>query len=168
MMPVMAKPNPESKPGKSKSSGGSLKPFFAGLFVGIFLTAATGWYFVVVRNDPRVRQAWDSWDAQLVALHLTGDDIKQELDRTGRVVRRQARELGKALAESDAGITAKIKAKLLADRELSAAGISVNTTAGRVTLAGHVASLKQIGRAIALAYDTDGVREVTSTLQVKP
>jgi len=166
----MAKPTPEPKPGKSKSGGAGLKPFFTGLAVGVFLTAATGWYFVAVRHDPRVRHAWNSWDAQLAALHLRGEDIKQELARSGRVVRRQAREFGAVMAETsaDAVITAKIKTKLLADRELSATGISVNTTDGHVTLAGRVATHTQVGKAILLAMDTEGVKEVTSTLQVKP
>ena len=67
----------------------------------------------------------------------------------------------------DATITAKIKTKYAIDRDLSAFGISVNTTDGRVTLAGHVTSHQQIGKAMLIALETDGVREVSSTLQVK-
>jgi hyperosmotically inducible protein len=143
-----------------------MKDFFIGLIVGAFLTAGTGWYFVAVRNNPRVAHAWD---AVLRAWHLGSDDIQQELDRTGKVLRRQATEFGAAMASasSDTAITAKIKAKYAMDRDLSAFGISVNTTDGRVTLAGDVTSHQQIGKAMLIALETDGVREVNSTLQVK-
>jgi hyperosmotically inducible protein len=67
----------------------------------------------------------------------------------------------------DARITAAIKAKLLTSKELSAWNISVNTTAGVVTLSGIVDSPDEIGRAMVIAMDAEGVREVISTLQVK-
>jgi osmotically-inducible protein OsmY len=106
----------------------------------------------------------------LRVLHLRSDDIKDELARTGRVVRREAREAGQAIADAtaDARVTGTIKAKLLASRDLSARDISVNTTGGVVTLSGSVTSSENIGKAILLAMETDGVREVISTLQVKP
>jgi osmotically-inducible protein OsmY len=147
-----------------------MKDFFIGLLVGALLTAGTGWYFVVARNDSRVEHAWNLLDARLTAWHLGGDDVHDELGRTGKVLRRQARDFGAALASasSDAAITAKIKGKYVMERDLSVFGISVNTTDGRVTLAGNVASHQQIGKAMLIALETDGVREVNSTLQVKP
>ncbi len=146
-----------------------MRDFFIGLIVGAFLTAGTGWYFTVARKNPRVVHVWDAVDAKMTAWHLRGDDIKDELSRTGKVLRRQASEFGVAVANatSDAAITAKIKAKYAIDRDLSAFGISVNTTDGRVTLAGNVTSHQQIGKAMLIALETDGVREVNSTLQVK-
>jgi hyperosmotically inducible protein len=146
-----------------------MKDFFIGLLVGAFLTAGTGWYFVVGRSNPRVAHAWDVVDAQLTAWHLRGDDVREELGHTGRVLRRQVSDFGAAIASasSDTAITAKIKAKYAIERDLSAFGISVNTTDGRVTLAGNVTSHDQIGRAMLIALETDGVREVNSTLQVK-
>ena len=56
----------------------------------------------------------------------------------------------------------------MGSRELSALSISVNTTAGVVTLSGFVNSTEDISKAMLLALETDGVREVISTLQVKP
>jgi hypothetical protein len=146
-----------------------MKSFFIGLIVGALLTAGTGWYFVVGRNDPRVAHAWDMVDAELAVWHLHGDDIRDELNRTGKVLRRQAVEFGAAMASasSDAAITGKIKAKYAIDHDLSTFSISVNTTDGRVTLAGNVRSHQQIGKAMLIALETDGVREVNSTLQVK-
>jgi len=146
-----------------------MKDFFIGLVVGVFLTASTGWYFMVARKDPRVVHAWDVLDGKLTAWHLRGDDIKDELSRTGKVLRRQAGDFGAAMfsASADTAITAKIKAKYAVEHDLSAFSISVNTTDGRVTLAGNVTSHQQIGRAMLIALETDGVREVNSTLQVK-
>jgi osmotically-inducible protein OsmY len=146
-----------------------MRDFFIGLVVGVFLTAATGWYFVVARNYPGVRHTWDVIDARLAAWHLRADDVAEELARTGQVLRRQARGVGAAVADasSDAAITGKIKAKFAIDSNLSALGISVNTTDGHVTLAGAVASHQLIGKAVLIALETDGVREVSSTLQIK-
>ena len=146
-----------------------MKDFLIGLLVGAFLTAGTGWYFVVGRSNPRVAHAWDVVDARLTAWHLRGDDVREELGHTGRVLRRQASDFGAVMASasSDTAITAKIKAKNAVERALSLFGISVNTTDGRVTLAGNVTSHQQIGKAMLIALETDGVREVNSTLQVK-
>jgi len=146
-----------------------MKNFFIGLIVGTFLTAGAGWYFVFARKDPRIAHAWDTINAELTAWHLGSDNIREELDRTGKVLRRQATEFGAAMASasSDTAITGKIKAKYAIDRDLSTFSISVNTTDGRVTLAGNVTSHQQIGKAMLVALETDGVREVNSTLQVK-
>jgi hyperosmotically inducible protein len=73
-----------------------------------------------------------------------------------------------AEATDDARTTAAIKAKLALDRELSVFDVSVDTTDGRVTLAGHVDSPDEIARAIGIAFEQDEVREVVSTLQVRP
>jgi osmotically-inducible protein OsmY len=44
----------------------------------------------------------------------------------------------------------------------------VDTKAGEVTLSGSVTSTNQVARAINIALQTEGVRKVISTLQVKP
>ena len=95
---------------------------------------------------------------------------QDERAKTGTVIRRKAQDAGKALADAtaDARITAAIKGKLVASKELSALDISVNTTSGTVTLSGTVTSTENISKAMALAMETDGVNQVISTLQVKP
>ena len=156
-----------------------MKEFFIGFLVGVVLTAATGGYFVI-RKHKSVQHAQDvtasafqrtadAIEAKLVAWHLTTGDIEKELTDTGKVVRRQMSDFGEAVADAagDTKITGKIKAKFALDKELSVLGISVNTTDGRVTLSGNVSSSKQISRAMMLALETAGVREVSSTLQVK-
>lgn len=153
------------------------------LIVGILVGAAAVWYYSSTHQSqpkaavlPSTNQAQstlksveDSIQEKLHALNLQPQSIKDELARSGQVVRRKARETGQALADSaaDARITAAIKAKLLANTDLSSLGISVNTTGGIVTLSGAVPSADYISKAILLAMETDGVREVVSTVQVR-
>src|SRR5687767_5526331 len=70
------------------------------------------------------------------------EQIKEELARTGRVVRKKAEQAGAAIADvaADAKITAQVKGKFASDPDLSVLQISVNTTDGIVTLAGAVSS----------------------------
>jgi osmotically-inducible protein OsmY len=96
-------------------------------------------------------------------------EVVDELKRTGRVVRRKAARAAKDVAEAseDGRTTAAIKTKLAVDPNLSALAISVDTTDGRVTLAGHVDSPKDVARAMQIALEQDHVHEVISTLQVR-
>jgi len=151
------------------------------LVLGLALGGAAVWFYSNYGNDPRVRSAGQKVETaaksareaatnELRVLHLRPEDIKDELARSGQVVRRAANDAGRAIADAtaDARVTAAIKGKLIASRDLSALNISVNTTAGVVTLSGAVASSEHISKAILLAMQTEGVREVVSTLQVKP
>jgi osmotically-inducible protein OsmY len=154
---------------------------FLVLVLGIAVGGAAAWFYMAYRNDPRwqsaekkvgnaAASARDAAQDKIRTLHLRPEDIKDELARTGQIVRREASAAGQAIADAtaDSRVTAAIKAKLIASRDLSALNISVNTTAGVVTLSGFVSSSEDIGKAILLAMETTGVREVVSTLQVKP
>jgi hyperosmotically inducible periplasmic protein len=151
------------------------------LILGLVVGGAAVWFYITYRGDSRMqaaeqkvgdaaKTARDAVQDELRVLHLRSEDIKDELARTGQVVRRKAREAGRVIADAtaDARITAAIKTKLVASRDLSALNISVNTTAGVVTLAGPVSSPEHISKAMLLAMETEGVREVISTLQVRP
>ena len=154
---------------------------FLVLVLGLGLGAAAVWFYSNYRNDPRVRSAGqkvenaakttrDAAQDKLRTLHLRPEDIKDELARTGKIVRREASQAGHAIADAtaDARTTTAIKGKLFASRDLSALNISVNTTAGVVTLSGFVDSSEHISKAILLAMETDGVRDSSPTLQAKP
>jgi osmotically-inducible protein OsmY len=154
---------------------------FIALIFGLVIGAAVVWFYLDNRGTPRMqaaqnkvseaaKSARDTAQDQLRVLHLRSEDIKDDLARGGQVIRRKAEEAGKVIADAtaDARVTAAIKAKLVTSKDLSALDISVNTTAGVVTLSGHVSSPDNIGKAMLLAMQTDGVREVISTLQVKP
>lgn len=98
----------------------------------------------------------------------TENSIKDELARTGRVIRENAKEAGGAITAvaDNTRITADIKAKLVKDPVLSAVAIDVDTAQGVVTLSGTVPSYEQISNAIQLALATKGVQKVVSQLQV--
>jgi len=102
-------------------------------------------------------------------LKLDPHEIGDELKRTGRVVRRKTVQVVHKVAEAteDVRTTAAIKARYALDPDLSVLDISVDTTDGRVTLAGHVDSPELIARAIGIALARDDVHEVVSTLQVR-
>jgi osmotically-inducible protein OsmY len=106
----------------------------------------------------------DAINEKLTEWHLTPDDIKGDLAKTGQVVRTKAQAVGGEI--SDARIVTVIKAKYVLDHDLSAIDISVDSQNGAVELGGTVASPELIGKAVVLALDTDGVRGVTSKIAV--
>lgn len=73
-----------------------------------------------------------------------------------------AGQAGQAL--DDSGITAKVKAELAADKEVSGLQITVDTEHGKVTLSGSVPAA-QIARAEQIARGVQGVREVDNQLK---
>jgi len=72
--------------------------------------------------------------------------------------------LAAACAQSDAGITTKVKAKLAADSAVKATDINVDTKDRIVTLSGKVDSEAAKARAVELARNTTGVRDVVDNL----
>lgn len=108
----------------------------------------------------------DSVGLKLQEWHLTPEEIKADLQKTGEVVRSNAVAAGGSL--NDARIVAQINAKFVLDDVLSARAINVDCGGGKVTLRGTVPSEAQLGRAVALALDTSGVANVVSKLTLKP
>jgi hyperosmotically inducible periplasmic protein len=166
-------------------STGKLKPtlmkIILALLVGGLIGAAAVWFYQSNPNNRRLRDAGtqietsaksagDALQDKLRSLNLRSEDIKEELARTGRVIRQKTEAAGQAISDaaSDTRITSEIKAKLLRHPDLSAWDVSVSTTDGIVTLSGSVASPDLIGKAVLLAMEPDGVKQVVSTLQIKP
>ena len=112
--------------------------------------------------------AKDAVSAKLTEWKLTPADIKADLEKGARVVRSKANETGaKAGAMFDnAKVVTVINAKLVGDSQLSALKINVDADKGVVTLKGSLKSPELIGRAVALALDTDDVWQVVSLLTV--
>ena len=166
-----------------------MRGFFNGLVIGIILGAAGYWFVQTkVQQHPEAEQHYqesaaqahssasetaghlpDAFKAKLDALDLRSDQIKDELARTGKIMRTKAHTLVENLgdAAADTRIEAAIKASYAVDKNLSVWQISVSSTRGHVTLSGTVSTTDDIGRAVALALDVDGVQDVISTLQVK-
>jgi len=65
-------------------------------------------------------------------------------------------------------ITTKIKSKLIANRDVKARNINVDTSGGVVTLRGFVKTSEQAKKAVAIAKKTKGVKKVISKLTVSP
>ena len=68
----------------------------------------------------------------------------------------------------DATITTRVKTALLNDPNVGAQQIDVNAEAGVVTLSGVVKSQPEVDRAVELARKIGGVKDVKTTLEVKP
>ena len=94
--------------------------------------------------------------------HLTPEELKQDLQKGGKIVREKASTAGGKI--TDARIITVIKSKYILDRDLSAMDIKVDCTNGHVTLTGSLASFDLVTKAFFHAMDTDGVVSVTSNL----
>ena len=167
-----------------------MRGFSSGLILGIILGAAGFWFLQKKAGEhPEAERRYeqsaaqlrdnasdaaqnmsDAFRAKLDTLGLRNDQIKDELTRNGKIFRHKAQDIGDQAADaaSDARAITEIKAKYAADSTLSVWSISVACTQGHATLSGSVSSPDDIGKAVAIALDADGVRDVTSTLDVKP
>ena len=96
---------------------------------------------------------------------LGSENIKEELAKTGQVVRSKAKTAGEFI--DDARIVTVIKGKYVMEKDLSVFAINVDCRDGQVQLTGSVSSTDLIGRAVTLALETNGVRNVVSQLVVK-
>jgi len=164
--------------------------FLNGLIVGIIL-GAVGYWFIQekARQHPESQQRYeeaagragaaasetaqnlsDAFKAKLETLDLRSNQIKDEMARSGKVFRRKAQEIAGQVqdAAADDRAVVAIKAKYAADPDLSVWSISVSCHEGHVTLSGTVPNPEGVGKAVALALQTDGVQDVTSTLEIKP
>jgi osmotically-inducible protein OsmY len=166
-----------------------MRAFFNGLVLGIIFGALAFWYIQKKAGEhPEAQQRYEqaaeegasnvthaaesmseALRAKLDTLDLNTGQIKDELSNSGQVVRRKAQDIGEAAvnAASDARAVADIKAKYAMDSSLSVWKISVSCNQGHVKLSGTVSSPDDIARAIALALEAPGVRDVTSTIQVQ-
>ena len=84
----------------------------------------------------------------------------------GQAVRTTPASAPAAAAMDDSTITTRVKTMLLNDPQVAATKIDVSTAAGVVTLSGTVKSKADETRAVELARQVTGVRDVKSTLVV--
>jgi osmotically-inducible protein OsmY len=152
-----------------------MKKLLFGFIVGVITGAGGYWYFTGGTGKSDLANARDMVAQQASKVkQVIGDirveDIKQELAKTGTVVRERAQKTGEAIADAtaDARITAAVKAKFMKEPGLNSMKIHVETSDGLVTLSGLVGSHEEVAKAVKLALETEGVHKVVSTLQVKP
>jgi hypothetical protein len=163
--------------------------FIKGMLFGIILGAAACWYLQhKARQHPETEQRFeesaaragaaandaahnfsDALKAKLETLDLRGSQIKEEMARTGKIVRHKAQEIAGQVSDAttDARIVAGIKANYAGEPDLSVWSISVSCHEGHVALSGTVPTPEGVGKAVALALEVSGVADVTSTLEIK-
>lgn len=148
-----------------------MKRMLLSFVVGVAVGALGHWYLQQEEGkravaDARERVAAGAVKAKEVVLHGV-DEIKEELLRTGRVVRDKATGAqAPADAKADEVTVSAVRARVLGDSGLASSKINVDSTNGVVTLSGTAANYEQIGRAMQLALDTAGVQRVVSLVQV--
>ena len=131
--------------------------FIYGMLLGMVIGAAGGYLY---HRGPDVR----------VQIPEVKESVQGEVSHYGGVLKEKAREAGNAIADAtaDTRATAAIKSKLVTELGASSlAGLSVSTTDGVTTLSGTVSSQAELEKAVGVAYSTEGVRKVFSTVQVK-
>ena len=95
---------------------------------------------------------------------IVGDSSMNPQTATAKT--KEVAEEGEHMA-GDAWITTKVKSQLLADSDVKGLDINVSTKDGIVTLAGRVPTTAMRDKAISLAKDVKGVKEVnTQALKV--
>jgi hyperosmotically inducible protein len=123
-------------------------------------------------------------------IHIDGKQVERNLDQAGQDLKQAGRDMkegaedaGQAIQDGaekldakygpaaremlgDAAVTARIKTKLVADPEVAALNIDVDTVDGRVTLNGKVSSADQRAEAEKLASHTEGVKSIVNLIQV--
>jgi len=153
------------------------------LFILLLLATigvAYGWQYFQLKQKPamalgtadltrRARElamgAKDAVITKAAEWKLKPDQIKTELQQTGRVVRTRAIEVGERM--DDLRIVTVIKGKYVVEQNLSSSDLGVECTDGEVKLTGTLPTAGQVGQAIGLALQTTGVHRVVSELSVR-
>ena len=103
--------------------------------------------------------------AVIVALAVAHPAIGQSTAQQTKAKTEQATEKTGNVVE-DAAITASVKSKLLADKDVSGLKIDVDTSNGVVTLNGTVDKKAEAQHAVTIAKQTKGVKRVVNHLTV--
>lgn len=98
------------------------------------------------------------------ATEKASKSMSDTADKAEKALTLQERETGRVM--SDAQITAKVKAALLAEPGLQSLKISVDTTLGVVTLSGFADTKANREKAIKLAESVQDVKSVNSQLLI--
>ncbi|HVS53996.1 MAG TPA: BON domain-containing protein [Opitutaceae bacterium] len=105
---------------------------------------------------------------RMVEWRLNASDIQADLDQNKEIVRTRESAAGAPTGSMDKStIKSSVEGRLAADSDIAALKLDVNAKkGGEVELEGKAHSAEQVGKAIALALDTDGVNKVTSKIKL--
>lgn len=106
--------------------------------------------------------------ARMTEWKLNPSDIQEDLNNDRDIVRTKEATAGAQTGTSDKSvIDSMVTSRLEADSDLAALKLHVSASReGEVTLRGKAHSAEEVGRAIALALDTEGVTKVTSKIDL--
>jgi osmotically-inducible protein OsmY len=105
--------------------------------------------------------------ARMTEWRLNATDIQADIDAKREIVRTRENVGAPTGTMDKSTLKAAVEGRIRADSELSAFKIDVDPGAnGEINLDGEVNSSAQVGKAIALALDTDGVTRVKSKIEV--
>jgi hyperosmotically inducible protein len=103
----------------------------------------------------------------------TGAEVARDAGATARQAGEVAKEKTAQAADAtmraieDGRLTSKIKAKMALDDSVKALDLNVDTKDGVVTVRGDVRSEAERQRALALARETTGVKQVIDQIQIR-
>ncbi len=104
------------------------------------------------------------------AVATAGKSGVEQVKRAGEEISQKTAAAAKTAGEvlSDGALTTKIKAKMGLDDTVKALDLNVDTIDGVVTVTGKVRSTAERDRALALARETNGVRQVIDRIVLQP
>ncbi|WP_341676473.1 BON domain-containing protein [Niveibacterium sp. SC-1] len=115
--------------------------------------------------DQSVQESKDKMAEAQQKAEAAGDKMKQEASEASDKMKEQANAAGKVL--DDTAITASVRAKIVAEPDLSNMDVKVDTKEGVVTLDGKAKSADAKDRATLVARSVDGVKDVNNNLSVQ-
>lgn len=130
------------------------------LILLVILIVAAGVYFLGwdtdrLRGGPRTDDAVDASGAAAREAGATArEKTAQAADATMRAI-------------EDGRLTTKIKAKMALDDSVKALNLDVDTSGSVVTVSGEVRSEAERQRALALARETEGVKQVLDKIRIR-
>jgi osmotically-inducible protein OsmY len=172
-----------SPPERIAEAGRASEPFGDRVDAGWITTKIQAQYFVnpeikpwnidvtstsdgVVRLEGEVDSMEDRQQAVTIARQTEGVTRVDDLLRVSGAVATTGTEPTMP-ARPDGWITTKVQSKYFLDDQVRGRTINVDTNDGVVTLAGTVGSEAERRQAVALAHNTDGVRDVQDRLTIQ-
>ena len=129
-------------------------PMVKGLDISVYVFLGKAYLVGIVETDAKKDRA--------VAI---AESVQGVTSVTTYLLDKKASTVGKAV--DDVTISAKIKAKMIGDKEMKATQVSVKTVLGHVVLLGIVGSQKDANKAVQYAKGVENVQKVKSFIRVK-
>jgi hyperosmotically inducible protein len=133
------------------------------VIAGIAVTACNQSDQEKLRSD--ATQAWK--DAKQAARSAT-EEVRRETREATAEARQSLKQAGETTGQivEDAALTAKVKAALIAEKNVKSSRIDVDAFQGKVILRGTVPERRQVELAAKVAGSVDGVKAIDNRLTV--